>query len=123
MFFDKFSLKIYIILLVSISFFTGFFLRENSAGGGLSDFNAHTWPVIQSFKKDFFYTIENYGSFYEGSYPLSHIINAYLNPFSNDIINFQFSITLLSFAIFLILILVMKINFPKRLTKEILSYF
>ena len=82
-----FFVKIVIILLVFISYFLGFFLRENAAGGGEADFFSHTWPIINSFKKDFFYTINNYGTFNEASYPLSHIINAYLNPFSSNEIN------------------------------------
>jgi len=95
-----FFVKIVIILLIFISYFLGFFLRENAAGGGEADFYSHTWPLIESFKKDFFYTIDNYGIFNEASYPLSHIINAYFNPFSNTAINLQFSVTIISFLAF-----------------------
>ena len=38
----------------------------------------------------------------------SHILNAYVNPFSSDIENFQLSITIISFIIFLIFALVFK---------------
>jgi len=103
-----FFAKIVIILLVFISYFLGFFLRENAAGGGEADFFSHTWPIINSFKKDFFYTINNYGTFNEASYPLSHIINAYLNPFSSNEINLQFSVTVISFLVFIIFGLTIK---------------
>ena len=94
-----FFVKIVIILLVFISYFLGFFLRENAAGGGEANFFSHTWPIINSFKKVFFYTINNYGTFNEASYPLSHIINAYLNPFSSNAINLQLSVTLIRYGI------------------------
>ena len=100
-------LKLAIICLISVSFFLGYFLRENAAGGGL-EFYELSWPIIQSFKKDFLFSIQNYGSFRDYTIPFSHILNAYINPFSNDIENFQLSITIISFAIFLIFALVFK---------------
>ena len=104
---QKFFFKFIIISLVSISFFLGYLLRENSVGGG-PEFYALSWPIIQSFKKDFLFSIQNYGSFRDYTIPFSHILNAYINPFSNDIENFQLSITIISFAIFLIFALVFK---------------
>ncbi len=85
----------YLILILSFYFF-GFFQRENIAVGAEQDFLKFTWPVINSFKENFFYTLENYGSFGEGSFPLFHILNAYLNPFTFNEIYFQGSITLIS---------------------------
>ena len=92
-------LKIFFLILIISSYFFGFTLRENLAGGAETDFVSHTWPIIQSFKNDFFYTIKNYGIFGEGSWPMFHIINAFLNPFSNSQINFQFSITIISISL------------------------
>ena len=100
-------LKLAIICLISVSFFLGYFLRENAVGGGL-EFYELSWPIIQSFKKDFLFSIQNYGLFRDYTIPFSHILNAYINPFSNDIENFQLSITIISFAIFLIFALVFK---------------
>tara|TARA_A100001015_G_scaffold297870_1_gene379886 strand:+ start:6138 stop:7400 length:1263 start_codon:yes stop_codon:yes gene_type:complete len=90
------SLKNFFLLFFSTSYVFGFLLRENIAGGAEDDFLNFTWPVIISFKQDFLYTIENYGSFGEGSFPLFHIINAYLNPFSFNQIYFQASIAVIS---------------------------
>ena len=90
MFFNKNNIyKISIFFLISISFFLGYFLRENTSGGG-TEFNELSWPIIQSFKDDFVFTIKNYGKFRDYTIPFSHIINAYLNPFSNNIESFQF---------------------------------
>jgi len=99
--------KFIVISLVSISFFLGYFLRENSVGGG-REFYELSWPIIQSFKEDFLFTIKNYGTFGDYTIPFSHILNAYINPFSNDIENFQLSITIISFVIFLIFALAIK---------------
>ena len=107
-----FFFKSIVISLIIVSFFVGYFFRENSVGGGL-EFYKLSWPIIQSFREDFFFTIENYSSFGDGTIPFSHIINAYLNPFSNNDSNFQLSITVISFIIFLILSLVMKKVFFK----------
>lgn len=89
-------LKYFYLFLILCFYFYGFFQRENIAGGAEQDFLRFTWPVINSFKENFFYTLENYGSFGEGSLPLFHILNAYLNPFTFSKIYFQGSITLIS---------------------------
>ena len=102
-----FFFKILVICLIFISFFLGYFLRENSAGGGL-EFYQLSWPIIQSLKSDFLFTINNYGSFGDGTIPFSHIINAYLNPFSDVDTHFQLSITVISFVIFFIFALILK---------------
>ena len=75
-------LKLITILSISTSFFLGYFLRENASGGG-REFYDMSWPIIQSFKNDFLFTINNYAKFGDGTFPFSHIINAYLNPFTN----------------------------------------
>ena len=93
--------KVAVISLVIISFFLGYFLRENSTGGG-PEFYELSWPIIQSFKKDFLFTLKDYGSFRDYTIPFSHILNAYINPFSNNVESFQLSVTLISFTIFLI---------------------
>ena len=79
-------LKFLVIFLLSACFFLGYFFGENAVGGG-PEFYKLSWPIIQSFKKDFLFTIKNYGSFHDYTIPFSHILNAYINPFSNDIVN------------------------------------
>ena len=103
-------LKLFVIFLISVSFFLGYFLRENAVGGG-PEFYELSWPIIQSFKEDFLFTIKNYASFGDGTIPFSHIINAYLNPFSAVIENFQLSTTIISFVIFSIFALILKKTF------------
>ena len=45
-------LKFFVICLISVSFFLGYFLRENAVGGG-PEFYALSWPIIQSSREDF----------------------------------------------------------------------
>ena len=108
----SFIFKIITVSLIFISFFLGYYLRENSSGGGKEFYNL-SWPIIQSFKKDFLYTIQNYGSFGDATIPFSHIINAYINPFNNIDTNFQLSTTIISFLIFLSFVIVLKKKFTK----------
>jgi hypothetical protein len=89
-------IKYFVVFLFFISYLFGFFLRENIAGGAEQDFLSFTWPVILALKENFYYTIINYASYGEGSPPMFHIINVYLNPFSNNQLYFQASITLIS---------------------------
>ena len=100
-------LKITVLLLISISFFLGYFFRENAVGGG-KEFYTLSWPIIQSLKEDFLFTINNFYLFKDATWPFSNIINAYLNPFSDDITNFQLSNTIISFFIFLIFAIILK---------------
>ena len=104
--------KTSIICLIFISFFLGYFLRENAVGGG-KEFYLISWPIIQSFREDFLFTIQNYttldiGGSVDFQIPFSHMINAYLNPFSDNIVHFQLSTTIVSFTIFFIFAFTLK---------------
>jgi len=95
------------LFLICISYFAGYFLRENAAGGGAEFFHME-WLTIQSLKKDFLYTIKNYGEFRDYTMPFPYIASAFLNPFSDNATNFQLSNTMISFSVFLILSIVTK---------------
>ena len=90
------NFKFFLFFLILLSYFLGFYYRENIAGGAEADFNNLTWKGILAFKNNFTETLFNYGAIGEGSLPLFHIINAYLNPLSYSQVSFQFSICLLS---------------------------
>ena len=90
------NFKFFLFFLILLSYFLGFYSRENIAGGAEADFNNLTWKGILAFKNNFTETLFNYGAIGEGSLPLFHIINAYLNPLSYSQGSFQFSICLLS---------------------------
>lgn len=107
-------LKYFFVIFCFISYFIGFYFRENIAGGAEQDFINFTWPLIQSFKLNFFETIKNYGTFGEGSLPMFHIINSYLNPFTFSQIYFQLSISIISLlnSLFFSQILIKKYRLP-----------
>ena len=58
------------------------------------------------------FTIQNYTTLLVGAVdyqlPFSHMINAYLNPFSDNIVHFQLSTTIVSFTIFFIFAFTLK---------------
>ena len=89
---------IFLLFLIVISYFLGFYRYEDSAGGGKIDYVEHEWGTIQLFKKNDL-TIALSSIFYESSRtPLFYIINKFI-PFSNNIENlrlfwFIFSITI-----------------------------
>ncbi len=87
-----------------------FFFKDLAPGGAAGDFQNITWPLLLSFKEDFFFSIKNYGAFGEGSYPLFYIINSYINPFTSTQTEFLFSITFISFITVVLLALLIKKN-------------
>ena len=90
------NLKYFFLIFFILSYVIGFFLREN-IWWGRTRFSQFYLACNFIFKKnDFYFSIKNYGSFGEGSLPLFHIINAYLNPFAFNQFAFQGSITLIS---------------------------
>ena len=108
-----------LIVLAMTSFIYGFNIREDSAGGGLHDFN-HTWnsqtifnnnSLIDSIKNTKTGEIkENINS----HFPFSYILNKFLNPFSNNKENFLKSIFILNFFLPLIFFFILKNNFKNK---------
>jgi hypothetical protein len=87
---NKKIFSIIFLLLTILSFFFGFFLRENSAGGGFTD-SIWEWNNYLLLKKDFSLFLTK--DYYAGRIPLYHFLNIKLNPFINnnkDFINFNF---------------------------------
>ena len=82
------TIKYFYLFLVILLFIIGFLSRENIAGAAETDFKIYL-ACCFIFKRDFVYSIINYGKFGEGSTPLFHILNAYLNPFTFNQIAFK----------------------------------
>lgn len=83
-------LSIIIFFATVVSFFVGFLLRENSAGGGLIDLS-HEWHNYLLLKQDILGFL--HGNYEASRFPLFHILNIYLNPFiysQTDFINYFF---------------------------------
>lgn len=94
---------IFLILFSILFFILGFFLRENSAGGGSLDFN-NTWSNLKIFlDNDFLSAIKNtktleLGTFISSRVPTSYVLNKFLNPFTYSASAFLFSVFLISFV-------------------------
>lgn len=112
MFLKKYLLKdkisIFILTLIFTFFIFGFFLRENSAGGGPLDLE-HEWHNFNLLKKNFlnFLNVD-----YEASrFPLYHYLNIKINHYifdKKDFINWFF---LYSFLVPILFYLALKYNF------------
>ena len=85
-----------IFVLTLISFFFGFYLRENSAGGGIYD-SIHEWDYHLLLKKDIFNFLTPE---YEASrFPFSLILNIFINPFIQNQSDFILSFFIYSFVL------------------------
>lgn len=96
--------KILIIFftLILISFIFGFYLNEDSAGGGEADYIDHEWGTIKLFANNTI-NIALQSALYESSRtPLFYILNKF-NPFNDDLENLRRFWFIFSFAIPLLL--------------------
>lgn len=86
---DKKKTIIYSLVFFNIiSFSLGFYYLEEH-GASLLDAELHTYPAIDGFKNSFLKNIIDYGKYGENSYPLHHLIFAFLNPFEVGSISFR----------------------------------
>ena len=95
-------LKYLFILISIIIFFLNSYFKEYLYTGSQSDLNSFVFRNIILFKEGFISAIVNYGNLGDANWPLSYIIHAYLNPFSNNISTYLMSSTLIGFMTFLI---------------------
>jgi hypothetical protein len=106
--FSKNKISITIFLLIILSFFLGFFLRENSGGGGPQDLE-HEWKNYNLLKENF---LNFLNSNYEASrFPLFHYINILINPYVLNKENFIFYLFLYSFLVPILFFFSIKLNF------------
>ena len=83
--FEKKTLSYFLILLVLLSYFFGFYIREISNGAGHVDLELHIWLIINDLRQDYFETIRNYHSYSEPTFPFFHTFQSFLNPATTSI--------------------------------------
>ena len=112
-------LYISLIILSIVSFIYGFSIKEDSAGGGLKDFN-NTWNNQTIFNENSLVdsirntkTSEIKDSI-NSHFPFSYILNKFFNPFSKDKENFLKSIFILNLFIPIIFFFSLKNNYPNK---------
>ena len=105
---SKDKISIYILTLIFTSFIIGFFLRENSAGGGPIDLE-HEWNNFKLLKENFLYFLN---IDYEASrLPLYHYFNIKINHYIYDKKDFINSFFLYSFLVPIFFYLALRYNF------------
>lgn len=108
-----------LIILISIIFFSyvlGFYLNEDSAGGGKIDYIAHELGTIQLFVKNDL-TIALNSVMYESSRtPLFYIINKYI-PLNNNADNLRLFWFIFSITIPCLFYYTLRIAIPEKLNK------
>ena len=88
----------YLFLIISIfSYFIGFFLNENSAGGGsyIGDLKL-IWSNLQIFLNNSLHESLVNENYVAGRTPIASILHKYLNPFTNDLDKFRLSVFCIS---------------------------
>ena len=114
------------ILLSIIFYFLGFFYREISNGAGHTDLQLHIWPLVNDFNENYVYTLKNYLSYQEATFPFFHTVQAFLNPFKQSYLMYCLSNTifnLLILYIFFIFIKKKKIFSEKNLDLALIVVF
>jgi hypothetical protein len=108
-FFSKNKFSALILTLAVLSFVIGFYLRENSAGGGPVDLD-HEWNNYNLLKKNFLYFLTS--DFESLRFPLYHYLNLKISSSyifdKKDFVNFLF---LYSFFLPILFYLSLKISF------------
>ena len=86
--FEKNRFNLFLILLILLSYFLGFYVREISNGAGHIDLEHHIWLVITDLKKDYLETIKNYqkNGYGEATFPFFHSFQSIFNPAVKNIV-------------------------------------
>ena len=106
------------ILIIFLSFLFGFILNEDSAGGGLVDFE-HEWTSIKEFKLGIFSALTSIK--YESSRtPLFLILN-YFNPFAYSEYGFRLSNFIFNIFIPIPFFYLLKNKYPKISSNLLIS--
>ncbi len=112
-------LQIFLIVFALASYIYGFTIREDSAGGGLYDFQ-NTWDNQTTFNENSLTTsIRNTKTseikeHINSHFPFSYILNKFLNPFSGDKKNFLNSIFILNLFLPLLFFFCLKQKYPNK---------
>ena len=96
------------ILLSIIFYFLGFFYREISNGAGHTDLQLHIWPLVNDFNENYVYTLKNYLSYKEATFPFFHTVQAFLNPFKQSYLMYCLSNTIFNLLILYIFFIFIK---------------
>ena len=108
-------LSFLLILLSTSSFFLGFYLDENSAGGGsyVGDW-VFLWPNLKLFIDNDLYTAITHENFLTNRSPLLYMLHASLNPFVDNAITYRRSVFVISLIVPILFYFCLKQKFKKE---------
>jgi len=108
-------LSILLVFLSIFSFFLGFYLDENSAGGGsyVGDW-FFLWPNLQLFIHNDLYTAISHENFLTNRPPLLYMLHSSLNPFVDNEIAYRRSVFVISLLVPVLFYLCLKQKFQKK---------
>ena len=108
-------LSFILIFLSFFSFFLGFYLDENSAGGGsyLGDWD-RAWPNVQIFLNHDISAAINHEGFETNRSPLLYILHGLFNPFAETEIGYRRSVFVISLLVPALFYLCLKQKFQKK---------
>jgi len=104
--FNSLSLYIFILIVILASYFYGFFVKEDSSGGGKIDFNLHIYNNFILFYSNDFFKI-NWSLYDSTSLPLHYILSKIilLNESKYQYQVFWFSFSFFGFLFFYLMLL------------------
>jgi len=117
---EKFNIYILLSILILISYFFGFYLNEDSAGGGEVDLLKHEWGNIQLFTNNNIFDALTDPKYESSRTPLYLIINRY-NIFASTIEGLRISYFLFSLSIPMLFYFLLKKTY-KNVDKKILLF-
>ena len=108
----KKTITIFLFIIILISFFVGFFLNENAAGGGPLDFGSQ-WKNHLLLKQDIWSFLYN-NAYYESHLPTFAILLIKVFTFINSPFDFRLSV----FICALVLIILFYVNLKKQFSER-----
>ena len=108
-------LAIVLILLSFFSFFAGFYLDENSAGGGAYNGDwKFLWGNLQLFINNDFYAAITHENLLTNRTPLLYILHSSLNPFVENEIFYRRSVFIISLTVPMLFYFCLRQKFKKE---------
>tara|TARA_B100000886_G_scaffold335833_1_gene293611 strand:- start:2393 stop:3703 length:1311 start_codon:yes stop_codon:yes gene_type:complete len=116
---ENYNYLFFLLITLSIlSFFFGFSIDENSAGGGKGDFG-NTWKNLQTFKNNSLLdalkitSLGDSSTFQSSRLPGVYIFHKFLNPFTENTLQFRLSVFIFSLLVPISFYYALKINLKK----------
>lgn len=117
--YKKSKFNYFLIAFFFITYFLGFYVRENSNGGGPNDLG-HIWAIINDFQINPYLTIKYYKVYEEATFPFFHIIQSFLNPFKSSYYVYCLSLTILNSLIVLLFFIFLRKKFGLKFKNSIM---